>query len=71
MCQPDLSMVTFRWINNTAQHENKSEFYPTNFDVSMHKCANWEVLDSWAGQRMFDLFQVDRLQRPAPNGNSP
>ncbi|RYO87812.1 hypothetical protein DL764_008806 [Monosporascus ibericus] len=71
MCQPDLSMVTFRWINNTAQHEDKSEFYPTNFDVSMHRCANWEALDAWSAQRMFDLFQVDLLQRPKPEGSLP
>ncbi|KAI0197253.1 hypothetical protein EV127DRAFT_6292 [Xylaria flabelliformis] len=66
MCQPDLSMVTFRWINNTAQHEDKSEFYPTNFDVDMHRCANWQHLDSWAGERMFNLFEVDLLERPEP-----
>lgn len=68
MCQPDLSMVTFRWINNTAQHEDKSAYYPTNFDVDMHTCANWESLDAWAGQRSFDLFQVNHLLRPGPNG---
>ncbi|KAK7741829.1 hypothetical protein SLS53_004894 [Cytospora paraplurivora] len=71
MCQPDLSMVTFRWINNTAQHEDKSAFYPTNFDVDMHTCASWEVLDAWAGQRSFDLFEVDRLLRPGPDGVLP
>ncbi|RYP12050.1 hypothetical protein DL767_011488 [Monosporascus sp. MG133] len=71
MCQPDLPMVTFRWINNTAQHEDKSEFYPTSFDVSMHMCANWEALNSWSGQRMFNLFQVDLLQRPKPEGRLP
>ncbi|KAI1196276.1 hypothetical protein F5X97DRAFT_334791 [Nemania serpens] len=64
MCQPDLSMVTFRWINNTAQHEDKSAFYPTNFDSDMHTCAKWQHLDSWAGERMFNLFDVDLLQRP-------
>lgn len=64
MCQPDLSLVTFRWINNTAQHENKTEFWPTNFDADLHRCANWELLDSWAGQRAFNLFEVDKLQRP-------
>jgi hypothetical protein len=66
MCQPDLSMVTFRWINNTAQHEDKTAFYPTNFDVDLHTCAVWQHLDSWAGERMFDLFEVDLLQRPEP-----
>jgi hypothetical protein len=64
MCQPDLSLVTFRWINDTAQHEDKSAFYPTNFDVSLHTCAKWEPLDRWAGARRFDLFDVDLLQRP-------
>ncbi|EGD95293.1 hypothetical protein TESG_02781 [Trichophyton tonsurans CBS 112818] len=64
MCQPDLSLVTFRWINNTAQHEDPTEFYPTNFDKDMHYCANWEHLDGWAGERMFDLFRVDLLDRP-------
>jgi hypothetical protein len=66
MCQPDLSMVTFRWINNTAQHEDKAGFWPTNFDVDSHKCANWQKLDSWAGERMFNLFDVHLLDRPLP-----
>ncbi|KAI0868267.1 hypothetical protein GGS24DRAFT_513592 [Hypoxylon argillaceum] len=66
MCKPDLSMVTFRWINNTAQHEDKTAFYPTNFDADLHFCANWGHLDSWASKRVIDLFQVDLLQRPQP-----
>ncbi|KAI0480020.1 hypothetical protein F4859DRAFT_478156 [Xylaria cf. heliscus] len=66
MCHPDLSMVSFRWINNTAQYEDKSAFYPTNFDVALHECANWEALDSWANKRVFDLFDVNLLQRPPP-----
>ncbi|KAM3513171.1 hypothetical protein MY11210_003196 [Beauveria gryllotalpidicola] len=67
MCQPDLSMVTFRWINDTAQHsDNKSGFWPTNFDADRHRCANWEALDSWAGKRAFNLFEVDKLDRPMP-----
>lgn len=70
MCQPDLSLVTFRWINNTAQHEDKSAFYPTNFDVSMHTCAKWDLLDEWAGARRFNLFEVDLLQRPQPGGHT-
>lgn len=64
LCQPDLSLVTFRWINNTAQHQDPSEFYPTNFDVDIHHCANWQHLDQWAGERAFGLFQVDLLYRP-------
>lgn len=69
MCQPDLSLVTFRWINNTAQHpDDSSGFYPTNFDVDMHTCAKWEPLDEWAGKRRFDLFDVDLLERPVVGG---
>ncbi|KAI1177096.1 hypothetical protein F4777DRAFT_543731 [Nemania sp. FL0916] len=68
MCQPDLSLVTFRWINETAQHDDQSAFYPTNFDVAMHTCADWEALDSWASKRVFNLFNVDLLQRPSPYG---
>jgi Mycotoxin biosynthesis protein UstYa len=64
MCKPDLSLVTFRWINNTAQHEDPTSFYPTNFDASLHECADWELLDSWAGARMFDLYHIELLQKP-------
>ncbi|RAH48964.1 oxidase ustYa family protein [Aspergillus brunneoviolaceus CBS 621.78] len=65
MCQPDLALVTFRWINDTAQHAAApTEFYPTNFDVDVHRCADWESLDRWAGQRAFDLSRVDLLDRP-------
>lgn len=69
MCQPDLSLVTFRWINNTAQHEDPTEFYPTNFDVDLHYCADWEHLDRWAGKHAFDLFQVNLLDRPTRAGH--
>lgn len=64
MCQPDLSLVTFRWINDTAQHDDPTKFYPTNFDVDMHRCASWEKLDQWAGERAFDLYRVELLDRP-------
>jgi hypothetical protein len=65
MCQPDLSLVTFRWINNTAQHPDfPAQFYATNFDASEHTCAKWEPLDAWAGMRVFNLSNLDQLQRP-------
>ena len=65
MCKPDISLVTFQWINDTAQHDDAAAFFPTNFDSSLHECANWESIESWAGARVFDLYQVDLLQRPA------
>ncbi|RYO90038.1 hypothetical protein DL766_007314 [Monosporascus sp. MC13-8B] len=71
MCQPGLPIVTSSWINNTAQHKDESEYYPTNFDISTHMGANWEALGSWSGLRMFDLFQVDLLQIPKPESRPP
>ncbi|PLB51573.1 hypothetical protein P170DRAFT_352188 [Aspergillus steynii IBT 23096] len=68
MCQPDLSLVTFRWINNTAQYDDPAQFYPTNFDRDLHCCVDWERLDRWAGERAFDLFRVDLLDRPGQTG---
>lgn len=65
MCQPDLSLVTFRWINNTAQFpEYPAKFYATNFDYSQHTCAKWDPIDKWAGARNFDLMNFDELDRP-------
>ena len=64
-CKPDLSLVTYRWINDTAQHPDApSEFYPTNFDAGLHECANWDILNDWAGRRRFDLWDLEALDRP-------
>ena len=64
MCKPDLSLVTFSWINETAQHADPSAQYPTQSDGSLHECVNWEGIEAWAGERTFDLFQTDLLCRP-------
>jgi hypothetical protein len=67
MCKPDISLVTFRWINDTAQHPDASSaYYPTNFDSSLHECMDWDLLDKWTGDRAFDLYDVDSLDRPEP-----
>ena len=64
MCKPDLSFVTLRWINHTAQHDDPSARYPTSLDHGMHECANWDTLDAWAGDRVFNLFDTDLLKKP-------
>ena len=64
MCKPDLSLVTFSWINHTAQHEDPSARFPTNYDSGLHECANWEALDAWAGERVFNLYNTDPLKKP-------
>lgn len=61
MCHPDLSPVTFTWINGTY---GNGPLLPTNKDVAMHECANWEKLDNWAGDHVFDLFRLDKLRYP-------
>jgi hypothetical protein len=67
MCKPDLSLLTFHWINETAQHEDQGGFFPNNIDVSMHTCAKWDMIDEWAGDHVFNLFDIDQLERPTPN----
>lgn len=64
MCKPDLSLVTFHWINQTAQHDDPSARFPTNRDQGLHECANWESLDAWAGNHVFDLYDTDLLKKP-------
>ena len=65
MCKPDLSLVTFHWIDHTAQHENPAGQFPTNRDRGLHECANWNALDAWAGNHVFNLYAVDLLKKPA------
>lgn len=64
MCKPDLSLVTFHWINNTAQYEDPSARYPTNSDSGLHECANWNTLNAWAGDHVFDLYNTELLKKP-------
>ncbi|KAF2438300.1 hypothetical protein P171DRAFT_504424, partial [Karstenula rhodostoma CBS 690.94] len=65
MCKPDISLVTFHWINDTAQHpDDLTGYYPTNFDASQHECFDWELLNDWAGARAFDLYDLSSLDRP-------
>lgn len=64
-CKPDISLVTFRWINNTAQHpEDPGGFYPTNFDSAQHECMDWKLLNSWAEKRSYNLYNLQALDRP-------
>lgn len=60
--------MTFRRISNTAQHKDASEVYPTSFDIDLHRCVNWNYLDSWAAARMFNLYEIDLLDRQHSNG---
>lgn len=61
MCHADTSLVDFFWINGTF---GEGPLMPSNKDRSKHQCTNWESVDAWAGQRSFDLYQVDKLRFP-------
>lgn len=61
MCKGDISLVTFNWINGTEGH---GPLLPTNKDRSPHECVNWDLLNSWAEERYFDLYRVELLRKP-------
>ena len=65
MCNPDLSLITYHWINNTAQHpDDPSLRLPTTWDHARHECANWESIDQWAAERAVDLYDYKLLEPP-------
>lgn len=61
MCKADISLVTYSWINGTT---GTGPLLPTSKDLSLHECVNWNSINSWAGERMFDLYRLDRLRKP-------
>lgn len=58
MCHPDISLVTLHWI------PTDDGFKPTNKDLALHECVNWDVLNGWAEMRVFDLYRLDLLKGP-------
>jgi hypothetical protein len=67
MCKPDISLITYKWVNGTRGNEKIGESktpLPSNKDLSDHECVNWDRINSWAEDRAFDLFRLDLLQMP-------
>ena len=65
LCKPDLSLVTYHWINETSQHRDQASLrLPTSSDGCLHECADWQALNTWAGKRAFNLFEYDLLRKP-------
>ncbi|KAI0154991.1 hypothetical protein GGR57DRAFT_102205 [Xylariaceae sp. FL1272] len=56
MCNPDISIYTHVWIPGYRKP------WP-NFDVE-HECINWEVLNGWAIENSFDMFEPNLLIHP-------
>jgi len=55
MCTADLSMYTFEWLSSDADR-------PHPKTSAKRRCANWETVDRWAGERMVSFDPV--LVRP-------
>lgn len=56
MCNPDLSILTYDWLPNYRKPW-------ANFTVDL-ECVDWEILDGWAGERAFSLFDQKSLVHP-------
>ena len=56
MCQPDISMITFRW-----RRDFRTPW--ANF-VLDQECVNWKALDQWVAKRAFSAFDQKSLVHP-------
>lgn len=54
MCKPNLAPGTFYFLDST-----KSDAITAD-GSHLDKCANWDKLDAWAGERRVDLTTLDR-----------
>jgi hypothetical protein len=56
MCKADVSLQTYDWLDN-----NPRPF--ANFKIE-HECFNWDVVNEWAKERSFDLYDNRTLVHP-------
>ncbi|KAK4870691.1 hypothetical protein LT330_005039 [Penicillium expansum] len=56
MCHADISIYTYDWIPNYRKP------WP-NFRVD-HECVNWELLDDWAKEHSFSIYDQASLVHP-------
>ncbi|PYH44198.1 oxidase ustYa family protein [Aspergillus saccharolyticus JOP 1030-1] len=56
MCKADVALLTFTWDPNDRAPK-------PNFVVE-HECANWEMMDNWAEEHAFDIFDETTLVHP-------
>ena len=59
MCQPDLSLVTYDWVDYLTEPE-------PNLNIR-HECVDWERLEGWADMHAFSMWDERGLVR-RPNG---
>lgn len=56
MCKADISLQTFDWVDNSPRPL-------ANFKTA-HECVDWGLLDEWAEEHSFDLFDGVTLVHP-------
>ncbi|RAH40200.1 oxidase ustYa family protein [Aspergillus brunneoviolaceus CBS 621.78] len=56
MCKADVALLTFTWDPNDRAPK-------PNFVVD-HECANWDMVDNWAKEHAFDIFDETTLVHP-------
>ncbi|KAF2198298.1 hypothetical protein GQ43DRAFT_359494, partial [Delitschia confertaspora ATCC 74209] len=55
-CNVDTTIIPFHWVEGKTQ--------PVGMDMAEHQCVDWNMLDSWAGERSFDPFEPGVLVVP-------
>ncbi|KAL9040363.1 MAG: hypothetical protein Q9214_004513 [Letrouitia sp. 1 TL-2023] len=56
MCQADVSLLTFDWVDNDRAPK-------PNFAIE-HECHNWDRIEEWAKEHAFDIFDETTLMHP-------
>lgn len=68
-CQADISLQTMQW--------NMDVLAPTiDFAAAPHECVNWDMLQDWLGDRVFDVYAPGAVVHPVlgpsfPDGKDP
>jgi hypothetical protein len=56
MCHADITPLTFHW-------GTRQEVPVGNFN-GKHQCANWDGIENWSQERMFDPFEPGVMVHP-------
>lgn len=56
MCSANPSLITYNWREDMSGPEPQF--------LAKRECVNWEKLDSWAGDRMVNVYDQEALVHP-------
>lgn len=68
-CQADISLQTMQWETDVLAPS-------INFTAAPHECVNWDPLQEWLADRVFDVYAPGAVVHPIlgpsfPNGEDP